>query len=277
MEELQIQISNTLGEITTNFEEIETNLKAIAADYKGIIVTEDTLKQCKKDVSELRKIIKDIEDSRKAIKKQWNVPYIQFEEKCKQLESVIEEPIEEINNQVAVFEQKRIDEKKEHLASLYTDNIEDFSDYIPFEVTLGDKWQNVSYTDKDYLYDLSEKKVKIKTDLAAISSLHSEIENECLMVYKNSGNSLTAAIQKNSDYISAKEMARKKFEEEKRLEAEKKAEEFMNPPVAPTTCQPSESVDVWKEPTFTFRVTGEDYIKKIKEILEFSEIPYIEV
>lgn len=278
MEELQIQISNTLGEITTNFEEIETNLKAIAADYKGIIVTEDTLKQCKKDVSELRKIIKDIEDSRKAIKKQWNVPYIQFEEKCKQLESVIEEPIEEINNQVAVFEQKRIEEKQSHLHDLYNECIGEYSDYLTFEAVKKPQWDNATYSDKDVKFDVSEAVTKVRSEIDAIKALHSEIEDECLRVYKNSSNSLTAAIQKNSDYISAKEMARKKFEEEKLLEAEKKAEEeFMNPPIAPTACQPAESVDVWKEPTFTFRVTGEDHIKRIKEMLEFSEIPYIEV
>ena len=268
MEELQIKVSNTLGEITTNFEEIEANLKAVAADYKGIVVTEDTVKESKKDVAQLRKIIKEIEDSRKAVKKQWNTPYVQFEDRCKQLEALIEEPINEINEQVAVFEQKKVAEKKEHLASLYAENIEDFSDYIPFEVTLGDKWQNVSYSDKDYLYDLSEKKVRIKTDLDAIRSLHSEIEEEVIAAYKNSGNVLSIAIQKNSDYLSAKSMAEKKIAEERQAEVT---------PVAPTACQPAEPVDVWEEPTFTFRVTGEDAIKQVKEMLDFAEIKYVEV
>lgn len=274
MEELQIQISNTLGEITTNFEEIETNLKVIAADYKGIIVTEDTLKQCKKDVSDLRKIIKDIEDRRKAIKKQWNVPYQKFEEKCKQLETVIEEPIEEINKQVAVFEQKRIDEKKEHLASLYSENIEGYSEYIPFEETLGDKWQNVSFADKDYLYDLSEMKVKIKSDLAAISCLHSEIEQDVISAYKNSGNNLSVAIQKNSDYLSAKEKAEQRVREE----AERKAEiERQKEVVQPNVEKPVVKESVVEEPTFTFRVTGIEQITLVKKYLDFAEIKYEEV
>ena len=267
MEELQIQISNTLGEITTNFEEIEANLKAVAADYKGIIVTEDSLKQCKKDVSELRKIIKDIEDSRKAIKKQWNVPYQQFEEKCKQLETVIEEPINAINNQVAVFEQKATNEKKEHLLDLYSANIEDFSEYIPFETTLDVKWKNVSYTDKDYLYDLSERKVKVRSDLDAIHALNSEIEADCLKAYKDSGNNLASAIKRNSDYLSIKQLAEKKVEEEKKVEVkaeppkEEPTDDWMNKPV---------------EYSFTFRVKGED-AQKVREYLNFAEIEYQEV
>lgn len=276
MDELQIKVSNTLGEITTNFEEIEANLKMVLADYKGIIVTEDTLKESKKDLAQLRKIIKDIEDSRKAIKREWDKPYTAFETRCKLLEAMVEEPITEINSQVAIYEQKKVDEKKEHFLELYSENIEEYEEFIPFEATLSDKWKNVSYADKDFLYDLSEKKVRIKTDLAAIKALHSEIEDEVIAAYKGCGNTLTAAIQKNSDYLNAKELAKKKLEEDKKAEAEKKAVEeqiaaipdegFMNPP------EFFESDHV-----MTFKVIGDENIQKVKEFLDFAEIKYEEV
>lgn len=268
MEELQIKVSNTLGVITTNFEEIEANLKAVAADYKGIVVTEDTVKESKKDVAQLRKIIKEIEDSRKAVKKQWNAPYVQFEDRCKQLEALIEEPINEINEQVAVFEQKKIAEKQAHCMELYNECIGEYGDYLPFETIKNPKWDNATYSDKDIKYDISEKVTKVRSEIDAIKALNSEIEDECLRVYKNSGNLLTAAIQKNSDYLSAKSMAEKKIAEERQIEVN---------PIAPTACQPSEPVDVWEEPAFTFRVTGEDAIKRVKEMLDFAEIKYVEV
>lgn len=274
MEELQIKVSSNVGMISANFAEIEANIKAVAADYKGIVVTEDTVKESKKDVAQLRKIIKEIEDSRKSVKKKWNEPYVQFEGKCKQLEALIQKPLEEIGSQIAVFEQKRIDEKKEHLASLYSENIEGYSEYITFEVTLGDKWQNVSFTDKDYLYDLSEMKVKIKSDLAAISSLHSEIEQDVISSYKNSGNNLSVAIQKNSDYLSAKEKAEQRVREE----AERKAEiEKQKEVVQPSVEKPVVKESVVEEPTFTFRVTGIEQITLVKKYLDFAEIKYEEV
>ena len=269
MDELLVQIDREKYSIQTNFDTIKAQLQETLEGYKGIVVDENTIKQSKADLAELRKMAKEIDAVRKEIKAEWEKPYEDFKAKCDELTGLIDIPITEIKGQLDEFDRKRIVEKKEHLASLYSENIENYSEYIPFESTLGDKWQNVSYTDKDYLYDLSEKKVKIKTDLVAISSLHSEIENECLRVYKDNGNSLTAAIQKNSDYISAKEMARKKLEEEKRLEEEKK-EPFMNPPVAPAE-------PVCNEPTFTFRVTGDDAIKRVKEMLDFAEIKYVEV
>lgn len=274
MEELQIKVSNTVGTISTNFAEIEANLKEILANYKGIIVTEDTVKESKKDIAELRKIRTSIDDKKKEIKKVWNQPYTEFENKCKELMALVDEPINEINNQVAIFEQKKVDEKREHLNSLYSENIEEYAEYIPFESALSDKWKNVSYTDKDFLFDLSEKKVHIKTDLTAISALHSEIESEVIAAYKNSGNSLAIAIQKNSDYLTAKSLAQAKLEEEKRAEEVKeevKADVVEQPEEQPFMNLPEE------EPSFTFRVTGNENIKRVKEMLEFSEISYIEV
>ena len=69
MEELQIKVSKTLGTIETNFSEIEKNLKKTLEGYKGIVVTEDTLKESKKDVAELRKLRASIDDEKKAIKR----------------------------------------------------------------------------------------------------------------------------------------------------------------------------------------------------------------
>lgn len=267
MEELQIKVERTPGTITTNFAEIEANLKVVLANYKGIIVTEDTVKQSKKDVAELRKIRAAIDDEKKKVKKLWNEPYTIFEDKCKALMALVDEPISEINNQVAEFEAKRLDEKKKHLKALYEENISECAEYLPFAETLADKWQNVSYADKDYLYDLSEKKTRIKSDLSAIQSLASEIENEVLEVYKRTGN-LSAAIQKNSDYLQAKAKAEEKVREEQKA--------------IPTVPKEPKQVLVDVEtgeviPEFTFRVSGSDYINQVKEYLQFAEIPFIEV
>jgi hypothetical protein len=70
--------------------------------------------------------------------------------------------------------------------------------------------------------------------------------------------------------MTAKEMAKKKLEEEKKAEEEtvKKQiasipdEGFMNPSI---------------EDTFTFKVTGVGNIQKVKEFLDFTEIEYCEV
>ena len=274
MEELQIKVSNTLGTISTNFEEIEANLKEILANYKGIIVTEDTVKESKKDIAELRKIRTSIDDKKKEMKKVWNKPYTEFENKCKELMALVDEPINEINSQVSEFETKRKEEKLNHLHELFNEQIGEYDDYLTFEGVFNDKWLNVSTTDKDVKFDISEAITKVRSELDAIKALNSEIENECIKAYKNAGNSLTAAIQKNSDYITAKSLAKAKLEEEKRAEEvkieEPKAEPIEQPEV-PFMNLPEEN------PSFIFKVTGNDNIQKVKEYLDFAEIPYIEV
>lgn len=267
----EFEVKQTKGSIVCNFEEMKEELSNMMTAYTSLEITEDKIPESKKDLAVLRKIRKSVDERKKEVKKSFMQPYEDFEKGVKELLAVIDEPIAMIDGKLKTFDVKRIAEKKEHLASLYSENIEGYSEYIPFEVTLGDKWQNVSFADKDYLYDLSEMKVKIKSDLAAISSLHSEIEQDVISAYKNSGNNLSVAIQKNSDYLSAKEKAEQKVreEQERKAELERQKEQPVEQPVV--------EKPFVEEPTFTFRVTGIEQITLVKKYLDFAEIKYEEV
>lgn len=281
MEELQIKVSKTLGTIETNFSEIEKNLKITLEGYKGIVVTEDTLKESKKDVAELRKLRASIDDEKKAIKKAWIQPYTEFENKCKELMALVDEPIAEINNQVAKFESKQIKEKKQHFNGLYLENIEDYMDYLPFEITLNDKWQNKTFADKDYLYELSEKKTRIKADLDAISSLESEIESELIEAYKKNGNNLSAAIQRNNQYMADKNRVKDQVKEEikKEIHEDNQAAFSISTPAeeanAGLVYMNNAGVTSSVDNAVKFIVSAED-ADKVRQFLEFSEITYTE-
>ena len=106
--------------------------------------------------------------------------------------------------------------------------------------------------------------------MAVIKGLRSEIEEQVIDVYKKSCNNLSAAVQKNTDYMEAKEAAKKALEAEKK-EAEKKIEveeknetkvEIQADPVEPKTSQESE---------VTFTVSAAD-ATKVEFFLEFNEI-----
>ncbi len=281
MEELQIKVSKTLGTIETNFSEIEKNLKITLEGYKGIVVTEDTLKESKKDVAELRKLRASIDDEKKAIKKAWIQPCTEFENKCKELMALVDEPIAEINNQVAKFESKQIEEKKQHFNGLYLENIEDYMDYLPFEMTLNDKWQNKTFADKDYLYELSEKKTRIKADLDAISSLESEIESELIEAYKRNGNNLSAAIQRNNQYMADKNRVKDQVKEEikKEIQEDTQAAVSISMPAeeanAGLAYMNNAGVTSSVDNAVKFIVSAED-ADKVRQFLEFSEITYTE-
>lgn len=281
MSELQIKVSKKLGTIETNFEEIEKNLKITLANYKGIVVTEDTLKESKKDVAELRKLKTSIDNEKKAIKKAWNEPYTEFENKCKELMTLVDEPIAEINNQVVKFEAKQIEEKKQHLNGLYLENVEEYTDYLSFEDTLSEAWQNKSFKDKDYLYELSERKVHIKSDLDAIHSLQSEIESELIEAYKQNGNNLSSAIKRNNQYIADKNRVKDQVKEEikKEIQEDNQAAFSISMPAeeanAGLAYKNNACVTSTVNNAVKFIVSAED-ADKVRQFLEFSEITYTE-
>ena len=68
MDLLSAQINN--WQIESNLKDVEVQLKEKLSVYKGVVVTEDTVTQSKKDVAEIRKIKTSIDDARKSVKKE---------------------------------------------------------------------------------------------------------------------------------------------------------------------------------------------------------------
>lgn len=281
MEDFELKVSNTPGAISINFEEIEANLKNVLADYKGIVVTEDTIKNAKKDIAELRKKRTEIDNARKEVKKAWNEPYLEFEKKCKDLLSLVDEPILALTAQLDAFETKRIEEKEKHLHVLYEECIGEYGDYLTYKDVYNPKWLNVSTTDKEVRYDVSERVVKVRSDLDVIRSLHSPIEEELLKVYKETKNVL-AAVSRNTDYLDAKKLAEEKLAEEQiAKEAVKAAEEVKaeepKEEIEIKDLPFTEEDDFMNPPVYHFVIEGIENYSKVKEYLDFAEIPYKEV
>ena len=225
MNDFQLTIKE--GAITTNLEALKKELTEIAERHKGVIVTEDTVPMAKKDLADLRRTAKEIVDRRKTVKKQWNAPYTAFENEVKAALEIINEPIELIDKQVKDFEAQRKADKEQHVRDIYAEQIQDLDEYLPFADIFDEKWLNASTKDNDIIFDINSAVNQVKMDLEAIKALGSEFEEECIKAYKQSGNQLTAAIQRNTQLISAKELAEKKAQEEAqaKIEAEKRARE----------------------------------------------------
>lgn len=269
MEELQIKVTQNIGSIDVNLAEIETVVKQKLADYQGIVITnEDEVAPAKKDIAELKKNITVIEDKRKQIKKLWNEPYAKFESDCKSIVALINDAIAPIQAQIDEYDVKRIAEKKDHLNELYLENIKEFAEYIPFDNTLSAKWQNKGYTDKDYLYELSEKMVHVRSDLDVIRSLGSEIESELFKAYKDSGNNLSQAIKRNQQYMSDKERVREQVKEEVKATSQKPDIPFEKP--API----KQFEDLQNKINMVHFVVSAEDADAVEQFLQFSEITY---
>lgn len=253
MNELQIEIAKQ-GEIVTNLDALKADLTEIAERHKGVIVTEDNLPLAKKDLAELRKTVKEVEDRRKAVKKEWSKPYEAFEKQIKDILAIINTPIEEIDRQVKDFEAQEKSLKEQHCREIYEQAIGEYAEYLPFGSIFKDSWLNKSAKDTDIIADISTAKTQIMADMTAIKALQSEFEDEVIKAYKSSGNNLASAIQRNQQLISAKQIVEKKVEQEVKEEPK---EEPKNP-----------------YGIFTVRPKDEEQTKQLKQFLEFSEIQF---
>ena len=284
MEELKISIAEQ-GKITTNLEALKSELTEIAGRYKGVLVTEDTVPLAKKDLAELRKLRTEIEDRRKAVKKQWNEPYTAFENEVKAALSIIDEPIGAIDKQIKDFETADREAKKEKIREIYNGNVSDeYKPYLPFEVVFNEKWLNKSVKAQEIISDLSTKITQVKIDIDAIKALNSEVEDKCLEAYKTGG--MAAAIQRNTDYLNAKQVA----EEKARLDAERKLriEQIAREMAEQAAKEAEEKAQAIKEEvnqmdkpllpdTIRIEISGRENIDKVTEFLTFAEIPYKEI
>ena len=143
MNELKFNVVQSIGEITANFDEFKNQVSQELEKYKSKEFTEDTKKDAKKDLAELRKKKAAVNERRIEVKKEYMKPYDEFEAKVKELITLIDEPITLIDYKVKEFEEKRINERKEEILLAYEEIVpEELKDYIPLERIYGKKWTN---------------------------------------------------------------------------------------------------------------------------------------
>jgi len=100
MNEMIVSVEQTNGILNiSNYDEIKANVQASMELYKTMVFTEDTLIEAKSTVATLRKLSKCLDDKRKDVKRRYMLPYEEFEDKIKELQQIIAEPIELIAQQ----------------------------------------------------------------------------------------------------------------------------------------------------------------------------------
>lgn len=226
MNELKFNVVQSIGEITANFDEFKNQVSQELEKYKSKEFTEDTKKDAKKDLAELRKKKAAVNERRIEVKKEYMKPYDEFEAKVKELITLIDEPIILIDYKVKEFEEKRINERKEEILLAYEEIVpEELKDYIPLERIYGKKWTNAGTKMKDIREELTGKVAITNADITAIKAMRSEKEETALNFYMENNN-LASAIKYLSDYEiqKAEILKRKEAEEAARRERELEAE-----------------------------------------------------
>lgn len=205
-----------LRRIDWNKEELEANVRSIVATYKNLVYTEETVSDAKSDRATLRKLLNEIEDRRKLVKKKCMEPYEAFESDLKDVTAVIKEQIEIIDGQVKEYENSVKEAKKERLKAVYSETIGELAEVLPFERVFESQYLNVSFKESKAASEIMEKIERVKSDLAAIDALDSKYKLNAKDVYVRTLD-MSKAMAENARLV--------KFEEQMEAERKRKAEE----------------------------------------------------
>lgn len=231
MQEINLLVEQKDGSIETNFEEIKVALAAGLEEYKGMVFTAESQPEAKRTVASLRKLKKAMNDRRIEIKKTFMAPYTNFEAQVKELDKLIDEPIDFISGQIEEFERRRVEAKKAMICEIYTGIMAEHGtvmEYLPLDRIYDSRWENSTTAQKAITEAITAHVEHVEKDLDTIRAMESEFEDKGLAKYKATLELSDAITGMNQYQKQKEEILRRQAEEEQRKaeeEARRAAEE----------------------------------------------------
>lgn len=130
---IELENESLLNDLVTNVE----------SKYTDLIYNDDNEKEAKKDRAELNKVVKQIDDERKKVKKEYNEPLKIFEEKMKGYSNRINQVIAPIDAGIKELEVTQRAERLEQVKQ-YISEVAPAYEVESSEVIIDDKWLNKS-------------------------------------------------------------------------------------------------------------------------------------
>lgn len=279
------QENGFVPEIKWNNEELKAAIAEKMEEYKGLVFTEETISEGKKDRANLNKLRGAIDDERKRVKKLCMEPCNRFEKEVKEVLALVDEQISAIDIQIKEVEQIKREEKRKAVQELF-ESI-GFQKFVTLEMIWDEKWLNASVALSKVENQMKETMYRIGEEVGTISRLP-EFSFEAMEVYKKTLD-LTQAIKKGqelADIQKRKEeaLARQKAEKERRKAEEAAAgkesenpEEAADTHDAPKKAEENDYTRVVSEPVtrIDFRVWGtKEQILALRDYMKQNNLKF---
>lgn len=241
-EKFEVVVQQQVGVIQWNFEQLKEALSEKMKEYEGLVYTEDNVKVAKADIATLRKLKKAISDKRIEIKEKCLEPYTLIEAQAKELNELIDKPINQIDVQLTEYEKNR----KEAVRKKIQDYFDEIGKELPPDILLKVKelkykpeWENATTAIKRWKQGVEDKVRAAKRDLDWIDeTVEEELREGAIAAYKRNlelqdvMTEVTKArkqkeiiLAKERERIAAEERAKAEAEARAKMEAEMKAKE----------------------------------------------------
>ncbi len=281
----EFRMETNLAEVTPksldfNFEELKAFLTENLKVYKGLVVTEDLIKDASEVKARINKVASAIKEHRIAIKKEYEAPYLAFKEQCDELENMCKEVTDAIGKQLDMYEQKRKDEKKNLLETYFKENTtEECVGFVSFNDVFDTRWLNKTFAIEEAKEAIDKYIDDTGKAISAIRNLNSEFTTTLLDYYKNT-HDLMGCINKNKELTELKqEEERKKAEKEKAMQMPPQEPTPMPTPT-PTNAEVEKVTEAQEKPseklyTVAFKVQGtKTQLEKLKQFLTENGMRY---
>jgi hypothetical protein len=233
----------TIPQAIENIQLLKQELADRLNYYKTLVVTEDGIKDAKADKANLNKLKTAIDNQRKEAKHQTMALYEPLEKECKELLSMIDEPIAAIDGQIKAFDEKKRAEKYAALVEFFGQI--NTLDFVKIENVLNPKWGNVTVKIDTLKNEMSAAVQAIVDDYMEIKKLYADSPMLTAIMQK-----FETTRDKGAALAYAAEIERKEQQRKAAEEAQKKAWESTEPPM-PSKFMPPEPEPIPVEKSFT--------------------------
>lgn len=141
--EPEFGVKAELPAISFSYDKLVAEAKAMTAKYENLVITEDQVKEIKKDMAELNAAKNRLDKARKDVVRQITEPVKRFEAQIKEVCAIFDQTYKYLQDQVQVFVQKERDEKQDAVKSIIIEELEASKERIePFEIPIQESWLN---------------------------------------------------------------------------------------------------------------------------------------
>lgn len=143
-----LEVTYTEATIASNFDALEAHVRKVVSEYDGAVydlTSAQAVKEAKHDRSYLNGIKKEIDERRKAVKREYSKPLDAFEKRCKRITAIIDESSDAIKAQLDEAEQARKDALYSRLQQHYEEFAGLLVPVVPYGRLHEDQWLNKTF------------------------------------------------------------------------------------------------------------------------------------
>jgi hypothetical protein len=141
----ELVVTCTPAEIEANFDALEERVRRMVADYDGAtydMSEDENVKAAKRDRTFLNGIVKQIDERRKAVKREYLRPLDAFEARCKEISGIAKGASDAIKAQLDEAERLRRERAYAALEAHYAEVADLLAPVVPYSRVHEDRWLN---------------------------------------------------------------------------------------------------------------------------------------